>query len=230
MGRRKVEIKLIENKSSRQVTFSKRRTGLIEKARQLSVLCESSVAVLVVSASGKLYNSSSGDNSINDTNLSHSYTISMYNSILFPFHSLYKGRYCMTNIIDRYGIQHACELRSLDLAEKTRSYLPHNELLESVKSNLEESNVDNVSVDSLISLEDQLETALSATRARKTQLMMEFLKNLEEKEKLLREENQILASQLTKMEKKRLPETEGVRAMSSENSSGNSPPETLPLF
>ncbi|XP_048603266.1 agamous-like MADS-box protein AGL27 isoform X1 [Brassica napus] len=163
MGRRKVEIKLIENKSSRQVTFSKRRTGLIEKARQLSVLCESSVAVLVVSASGKLYNSSSGDN--------------------------------MTNIIDRYGIQHACELRSLDLAENTRSYLPHNELLESVKSNLEESNVDNVSVDSLISLEDQLETALSATRARKTELTMEFVKMLQEKEGLLREENLVLTSQ-----------------------------------
>ncbi|KAF2549424.1 hypothetical protein F2Q70_00020826 [Brassica cretica] len=50
MGRRKWEIKRIENKSSRQVTFCKRRNGLIEKARQLSVLCESSVAVLVVSA------------------------------------------------------------------------------------------------------------------------------------------------------------------------------------
>ncbi|CAF1707030.1 BnaC03g49240D [Brassica napus] len=62
MGRRKVQIKRIENKSSRQVTFCKRRNGLIEKARQLSVLCESSVAVLVVSAIGKLYNSSSGDN------------------------------------------------------------------------------------------------------------------------------------------------------------------------
>ncbi|VVB18076.1 unnamed protein product [Arabis nemorensis] len=61
MGRRKVEIKRIEKKSSRQVTFSKRRNGLIEKARQLSILCESSVAVLVVSASGKLYDSSSGD-------------------------------------------------------------------------------------------------------------------------------------------------------------------------
>ncbi|KAJ4869751.1 K-box region and MADS-box transcription factor family protein [Raphanus sativus] len=87
----------------------------------------------------------------------------------------------MTNIIDRYEIQHAGELRSLDLAEKTRIYLPHNELLESVKSNLEESNVDNVSVDSLISLEDQLETALSATRARKTELKMEFVKMLQEK-------------------------------------------------
>ncbi|KAL0686373.1 hypothetical protein Bca4012_053221 [Brassica carinata] len=74
----------------------------------------------------------------------------------------------MTNIIDRYGIQHACELRSLRL-----KFL--------VKSNLEESNVDNVSVDSLISLEDQLETALSATRARKTELTMEFVKMLQEK-------------------------------------------------
>ncbi|RID76982.1 hypothetical protein BRARA_B03928 [Brassica rapa] len=182
MGRRKVEIKLIENKSSRQVTFSKRRTGLIEKARQLSVLCESSVAVLVVSASGKLYNSSSGDN--------------------------------MTNIVDRYEIQHAGELRSLDLAEKTRNYLPHKELLESVKS---------VSVDSLISLEDQLETALSATRARKTELTMEFVKMLQEKEELLREENLVLVSQIGT--------TNGRRENNSPvNSSGINPPETLPLL
>nr|VDD18781.1 unnamed protein product [Brassica oleracea] len=61
MGRKKLEIKRIENKSSRQVTFSKRRNGLIEKARQLSVLCDASVALLVVSASGKLYNFSAGD-------------------------------------------------------------------------------------------------------------------------------------------------------------------------
>ncbi|KAF8084639.1 hypothetical protein N665_0709s0016 [Sinapis alba] len=61
MGRRKVEIKRIESNSSRQVTFCKRRNGLIEKARQLSVLCESSVAILMVSSTGKLYSSSSGD-------------------------------------------------------------------------------------------------------------------------------------------------------------------------
>ncbi|XP_010547620.1 PREDICTED: agamous-like MADS-box protein AGL27 [Tarenaya hassleriana] len=61
MGRKKMEIKRIENKSSRQVTFSKRRTGLVEKARQLSVLCDAAVAVLVVSSSGKHYSFSSGD-------------------------------------------------------------------------------------------------------------------------------------------------------------------------
>ncbi|CAF1921943.1 unnamed protein product [Brassica napus] len=132
----------------------------------------------------------------------------------------------MEKIIKRYEIQHADELKNLDLEEK---YLSHKELLE-IQKKCEEAKVDDASVESLNSLEEQFKAALSITRARKTQLMMEFLKNLEEKEKLLREENQILASQLTKMEKKRLPETEGVRAMSSENSSGNSPPETLPLL
>ncbi|XP_019088248.1 PREDICTED: protein MADS AFFECTING FLOWERING 5-like isoform X3 [Camelina sativa] len=61
MGRRKVEIKRIESKSSRQVTFCKRRNGLIEKARQLSILCESSVALVIVSSTGKLYSFSSGE-------------------------------------------------------------------------------------------------------------------------------------------------------------------------
>jgi hypothetical protein len=38
-------------------------------------------------------------------------------------------------------------------------------------SKLEESNVDNVSVDSLISMEEQLETALSVIRAKKVFLL-----------------------------------------------------------
>nr|UBT84115.1 MADS-affecting flowering-related transcription factor 8.2 [Arabis nova subsp. iberica] len=184
MGRRKVEIKRIEKKSSRQVTFSKRRNGLIEKARQISILCDSYVAVLVVSASGKLYNSSSGDN--------------------------------MSNIIHRYEIQHADELKALDLAEKIRNYLPNKELLELVQSNLEEPNIGNV--DSLISVEEQLETALSATRARKTELMMELVKTLQEKEKLLIEENQVLLA------------IEMGRNMSPKNNSGNNLPETLSLL
>ncbi|XP_019094212.1 PREDICTED: agamous-like MADS-box protein AGL31 isoform X9 [Camelina sativa] len=78
-----------------------------------------------------------------------------------------------------------------------------------------------------MSMEEQLETALSVTRAKKTELMMEDLKSLQEKEKLLREENQFLASQ---MGQKTFLVTEGERGMSSENSSGNKIPETLPLL
>ncbi|KAI3458217.1 hypothetical protein Pfo_014880 [Paulownia fortunei] len=40
MVRGKVQMKRIENASSRQVTFSKRRNGLLKKAYELSVLCD----------------------------------------------------------------------------------------------------------------------------------------------------------------------------------------------
>lgn len=59
MGRGKIEIKRIENANSRQVTFSKRRAGLLKKARELSVLCDAEVAVIVFSKSGKLFEFSS---------------------------------------------------------------------------------------------------------------------------------------------------------------------------
>ena len=60
MGRRKVEITRIQDKSSRVVTFSKRRAGLFKKARQISVLCDVDVAVIVFSDRGKLYEVCSG--------------------------------------------------------------------------------------------------------------------------------------------------------------------------
>ncbi|KAJ0580463.1 putative transcription factor MADS-type1 family [Helianthus annuus] len=38
--RGKVTLKRIENKINRQVTFSKRRSGLLKKAHEISVLCD----------------------------------------------------------------------------------------------------------------------------------------------------------------------------------------------
>ncbi|KAK8485810.1 hypothetical protein V6N12_020151 [Hibiscus sabdariffa] len=54
MGRVKLQIKRIENTTNRQVTFSKRRNGLIKKAYELSVLCDVDVALLMFSPSGRL--------------------------------------------------------------------------------------------------------------------------------------------------------------------------------
>nr|BAT57270.1 MADS-box transcription factor [Trillium camschatcense] len=54
MGRGKIEIKRIENATNRQVTFSKRKNGIIKKAREISVLCESIVSVVIFSSSGKM--------------------------------------------------------------------------------------------------------------------------------------------------------------------------------
>ncbi|CAN0917263.1 Agamous-like MADS-box protein AGL15 [Linum grandiflorum] len=59
MGRGKIEIKRIENANSRQVTFSKRRSGLLKKAREISILCDAEVAVIIFSNTGKLFEFSS---------------------------------------------------------------------------------------------------------------------------------------------------------------------------
>lgn len=59
MGRGKIEIKKIENANSRQVTFSKRRQGLLKKANELAVLCDAQVAVIIFSSTGKVFEYSS---------------------------------------------------------------------------------------------------------------------------------------------------------------------------
>lgn len=53
--RGKTQMKRIENTTSRQVTFSKRRNGLLKKAYELSVLCDAEVGLIVFSPRGKLY-------------------------------------------------------------------------------------------------------------------------------------------------------------------------------
>ncbi|KAK5846270.1 agamous-like MADS-box protein AP1 isoform X4 [Gossypium arboreum] len=55
MGRGRVQLKRIENKINRQVTFSKRRSGLLKKAHEISVLCDAQVALMVFSSKGKLF-------------------------------------------------------------------------------------------------------------------------------------------------------------------------------
>lgn len=54
-----MQLKRIENKINRQVTFSKRRSGLLKKAHEISVLCDAEVALIVFSTKGKLFEYSS---------------------------------------------------------------------------------------------------------------------------------------------------------------------------
>ncbi|KAL7157085.1 hypothetical protein ABFS83_02G054200 [Erythranthe nasuta] len=59
MVRQKIQIKKIDNLTARQVTFSKRRRGLFKKAQELSTLCDADIALIVFSATGKLFDYSS---------------------------------------------------------------------------------------------------------------------------------------------------------------------------
>ncbi|XP_055807772.1 MADS-box transcription factor 23-like [Solanum dulcamara] len=64
MGRGKIEMKKIENISSRQVTFSKRRAGLFKKAEELSILCDAEIGVIVFSNTDRLYKFASSKSSM----------------------------------------------------------------------------------------------------------------------------------------------------------------------
>ena len=67
MGRGKIAIQRIDNRTNRQVTFSKRRSGLMKKARELAILCDADVGLVVFSFTGRLYEFSSsryGDTSL----------------------------------------------------------------------------------------------------------------------------------------------------------------------
>uniref|UniRef100_A0A803LHI0 Uncharacterized protein n=1 Tax=Chenopodium quinoa TaxID=63459 RepID=A0A803LHI0_CHEQI len=55
MGRGKIEIKRIENSTNRQVTFSKRRNGIIKKATEITVLCDAKVSVVIFANNGKMH-------------------------------------------------------------------------------------------------------------------------------------------------------------------------------
>ncbi|MBN7124838.1 hypothetical protein BSU01_24595, partial [Erwinia billingiae] len=55
MGRGKIEIKRIENSNNRQVTYSKRRTGILKKATEITVLCDAHVSLVIFATSGKMH-------------------------------------------------------------------------------------------------------------------------------------------------------------------------------
>ncbi|RLM61997.1 MADS-box transcription factor 56-like [Panicum miliaceum] len=68
-GKRKrgrVELRRIEDRTSRQVRFSKRRSGLFKKAYELSVLCDAQVALIVFSPAGRLYEFASSTSSVEE--------------------------------------------------------------------------------------------------------------------------------------------------------------------
>ncbi|KAK4716111.1 hypothetical protein R3W88_014449 [Solanum pinnatisectum] len=169
MGRKKVEIKRIEDKSSRQATFSKRRNGLMKKAKQLSILCDVDVAVLVFSSRGRLFEFSSTNS--------------------------------LTGVIHRYNTHMKAEDKvsaEVDDTEESKyaSFMRMEELLQTVEKQLMEPDVDDLSITDLVYLENQVETALTQTRFRKTHLLIESIKNLHDKEKQLIEENKVLEDEI----------------------------------
>lgn len=170
-----MEIKRIEDRSSRHATFSKRRNGLMKKAKQLSILCDVDVAVIVFSSRGRLFEFSSTNS--------------------------------LTGITQRYHRNVKAEDKvSAEVNDteesKYASFMTMEEVLQTVEKQLEEPDVDDLSITDLVHLENQFETALTQTRFRKTHLLIESIKNLHDKEKLLIEENKVLDDEIGSIKKK----------------------------
>ncbi|XP_061364942.1 agamous-like MADS-box protein AGL8 isoform X2 [Gastrolobium bilobum] len=169
MGRGKVQLKRIENKINRQVTFSKRRSGLLKKAHEISVLCDSEVALIVFSSKGKLFEFSSDP---------------CMERILERYERYsYTERQLVTND------QAPNENWVLEQAKlKARV-----EVLERNQRNFQGEDLDSLSLKELQKLEQQLGSALKQIRSRKNQLMYETIAELRKKDKALQEHNNLLA-------------------------------------
>ncbi|NP_001352612.1 MADS-box transcription factor [Solanum lycopersicum] len=171
MGRRKVEIKRIQDKNCRQVAFCKRRKGLLKKAKEISILCDVDVAVVIISNRGRLHEFSS--------NNSMTAMLRRYES--------------------HVGAEK--EINAEIQVAEVSGFTTMGELLQTTERQLEETNADGLTLTDLIHLENELQTALIHLRARKTHLMLESAKVLHEKEKLLLEEKKHLEDNIASIKK-----------------------------
>ena len=61
MGRKKITITRISDERNRQVTFTKRKFGLMKKAYELSVLCDCEISLIIFNSQNKLFQYASTD-------------------------------------------------------------------------------------------------------------------------------------------------------------------------
>lgn len=172
-----MQLKRIENKINRQVTFSKRRSGLLKKAHEISVLCDAEVALIVFSTKGKLCE--------------------------------YATDSCMERILERYERYSYAEKQLVATDTETQGSwtLEHAKLkarIEVLQRNLRNymgEDLDSLNLKELQNLEHQLDSALKHIRSRKNQLMFESISLLQKKDKVLQEQNNLLAKKVKDKEK-----------------------------
>ncbi|CAA0820801.1 MADS-box protein SOC1 [Striga hermonthica] len=168
MVRGKTQMRLIENATSRQVTFSKRRNGLLKKAFELSVLCDAEVALIIFSPRGKLYEFAS---------CSMHHTIERYQK-----HA--KEIQATNPSIEHDHTQHL-KLEAASMMKKI-------EQLEASKGKLLGQGLGTCTIEELQQLERQLERSVNVIRARKMQVYKQQIEQLKEKERALAAENALL--------------------------------------
>ncbi|CAJ1931842.1 unnamed protein product [Sphenostylis stenocarpa] len=176
MGRGRVQLKRIENKINRQVTFSKRRGGLLKKAHEISVLCDAEVALIVFSHKGKLFEYA---------------TDSCMEKILERHERYaYAERQLVANDSETQGnwtIEYTRLKAKIDLLQRNHRHYMGEDLA-------------SMSLKELQSLEQQLDTSLKNIRNRRNDLMYDSISELQKKEKRIQEQNSILEKKIKEKE------------------------------
>lgn len=170
-------LKRIENKINRQVTFSKRRSGLLKKAHEISVLCDADVALIIFSTKGKLCEFAS------DASMER---------ILERYERYSQAeRQLATTDHESYGswsLEYAKMKSRMEILQKTQKHIMGEEL-------------DTLNLKELQNLEQQLDTGLKHIRLRKNQMMLESISVLQKKDKALQNENMVLSKKIKEVEK-----------------------------
>ncbi|CAN1847284.1 Floral homeotic protein AGAMOUS [Linum perenne] len=172
IGRGKIEIKRIENTTNRQVTFCKRRNGLLKKAYELSVLCDAEVALIVFSSRGRLYEYA--NNSVKGT-------IDRYKKANSD--STNTGSVAEANA--QYYQQEAAKLRQ-----------QIGNLLNANRHMLGES-LGGLNAKELKNLESKLEKGISRIRSKKNELLFAEIEYMQKREVDLHNNNQLLRAKVT---------------------------------
>ncbi|KAL9273012.1 Agamous-like MADS-box protein AGL8-like protein [Drosera capensis] len=192
MGRGRVQLKRIENKISRQVTFSKRRSGLLKKAHEISVLCDAEVGLIVFSTKGKIheYATDSSMEKILERYDRHSsaerqlvnseQTQASHKSSPFPTGQIYR---CRNIMLVSWSLEYPKLVSKLEVLQKNmRNYVGEE--------------IESLSLKELQHLEQQVDAALKRIRNRKNQQMHESISELQKKAKLLQEQNNVIAREV----------------------------------
>lgn len=174
MGRGKIEIKRIENANSRQVTFSKRRSGLLKKAKELAILCDAEVAVIIFSNTGKLFEfASSGMKK----------TLSRYNK-------------CSQGSSEIAQMEHKAEKQESKEADNLKDEISK---LQMKQLQLLGKDLTSLSLKELQLLELELNEGLLAVKEKKEQLLMEQLEQSRVQEQRAMLENETLRRQVEEL-------------------------------
>ncbi|KAK1300845.1 Floral homeotic protein AGAMOUS [Acorus calamus] len=188
MGRGKIEIKRIENKTSRQVTFCKRRNGLMKKAYELSVLCDVEVGLIVFSARGRLYEYSNG--SIRST-------IERYKKA------------CSSNSTLTPSTEPTVQFYQQE-SEKLRNMIQHVQLQ---NKNIMGEALGSLSLKELRLLEAKLEKGIHRVRGKKMELLLQEIDMMQHQERILQIQNNYLTNKITECEGM---QQEGIAAVGTE--------------